>query len=89
MHKFHAKINFFFQFRYPLDEFLSDFRWHMCIGFVTALAVMPNVLSDAQVKKPSLKLHALNIEKGIWVHVKLGYTLNKVTLRKLKPISLP
>lgn len=37
------------KFRYSFDEFLSDFRWHMCIGFVTALAVMPNVLSDAQV----------------------------------------
>ena len=40
---------FLFQFHYSFDEFLSDFRWHMCIGFVTALAVMPNVLSDAQV----------------------------------------
>lgn len=50
MYDFNFNCNFLIrQFRYPFDEFLSDFKWHMCIGFVTALAVMPNVLSDAQV----------------------------------------
>lgn len=28
---------------------MIDYRWHTSIGFVTALAVMPNVLSDEQV----------------------------------------
>jgi hypothetical protein len=28
---------------------MTDYRWHTSIGFVTALAVMPNVLSDEQV----------------------------------------
>ena len=36
-------------FKYSFDDFTEDFNYHRPLGFATACAVMPNVMSTAQV----------------------------------------
>ena len=36
-------------FKYSFEDFMEDFNYHRPLGFATACAVMPNVMSSAQV----------------------------------------